>query len=85
VSHTEVAHLATAPVRAICLASVTVQRTVFNGIRRNGEPLLVNEHFDGSGSVNPIRCWPTVLIVAATLSGLICQLRIDVMGVSYSR
>jgi hypothetical protein len=67
VSHTEIAHLATAPVRAICLASVTIQRTVFKRHRRYGEPLLINKHLDGSDRSIQLSGWPSRLIPVVEL------------------
>src|SRR5688500_5135039 len=48
------AHLSTAPMPTVCLASVTIRRTVFNASGDLGEPLVVNDHFDGSGSVKQL-------------------------------
>jgi hypothetical protein len=55
---------------------------MFERVGRYGEPALLNEHFDGTGWANPIRCGPAVHPVAATLSGLVLQVCVYVVGLN---
>src|SRR5918993_5886179 len=78
--HSQFGRFGSAPMTALCFASVAAQGTMFERVGRYCEPALLNEHFDGTGWANPIRCGPAVHPVAATLSGLVLQVCVYVVG-----
>jgi hypothetical protein len=68
-----------APVPSPCLAGVTRERPVLDRLIRHIEPVAIDIHLHARWS-HAVRRRPTIMIIAATHTGCISQVRVDVVG-----